>query len=138
MYIRIEKGSVVPISRQIAAQIRALCSADTLKPGERMPSVRQLARELGVNQNTVLRVYERLTAAGLLEMKQGRGTFVAGRMPRNEIRDQRRKFIEEWNQLVRQGRMLGLPDDELHQLLDAALSESLGDQSLPPEKGSKS
>ena len=103
-----------------------------------MPSVRQLARDLGVNQNTVLRVYEQLTAAGLLEMQQGRGTFVAAHMPKNELRDQRRKFIEEWNQLVRQGRMLGLSHDELHQLLDTALSESLGDQNPPSEKGSKS
>ena len=42
-----------------------------------MPSVRELARDLGVNQNTILRVYERLCGEGLLEMRQGQGTFVA-------------------------------------------------------------
>jgi GntR family transcriptional regulator len=138
MFIRIQKGSVVPISRQIAGQIRALCSADTLKPGQQLPSVRQLARDLGVNQNTVLRVYEQLTAAGLLEMKHGRGTFVAARMPRNELRDQRRRFTEEWNQLIRQGRMLGMSHDELHQLLDTTLSEPLDNGNPAPEQGSKS
>ena len=48
-----------------------------LSPGERLPSVRELARELAVNQNTVLRVYERLSGEGLLEMRHGQGTFVA-------------------------------------------------------------
>ena len=77
MFLRIEKGSSAPISRQIAHQIASLCAAGSLKPGERLPSVRELARDLGVNQNTILRVYERLSRDGLLEMRQGQGTFVA-------------------------------------------------------------
>ena len=67
MFIRIEAASGVPITRQIAGQIRAQCAVGSLAPGERLPSVRALARELAVNQNTVLRVYERLTMEGLLE-----------------------------------------------------------------------
>ena len=46
MFLRIEKGSAVPISRQIAEQIATLCASGTLRPGERLPSVRELAREL--------------------------------------------------------------------------------------------
>ena len=64
MFLRIEKGSAVPISRQIAEQIATLCASGTLRPGERLPSVRELARELAVNQNTILRVYERLVRRG--------------------------------------------------------------------------
>jgi GntR family transcriptional regulator len=64
MYIRVEKGVSAPISRQIAEQVRAQCLAGVLKPGDCLPSVRQLAKELAVNVNTVLRVYERLTAEG--------------------------------------------------------------------------
>ena len=79
MFLRIEKGSAVPISRQIADQIATLCASGGVQPGERLPSVRELARELAVNQNTVLRVYERLCGEGLLEMRHGQGTFVAGR-----------------------------------------------------------
>ena len=79
MFLRIEKGSAVPISRQIADQIASLCASGGVQPGERLPSVRELARELAVNQNTVLRVYERLCGEGLLEMRHGQGTFVAGR-----------------------------------------------------------
>jgi DNA-binding transcriptional regulator YhcF (GntR family) len=44
MFLRIEKGSAVPISRQIAEQIATLCASESLRPGERLPSVRELAR----------------------------------------------------------------------------------------------
>ena len=81
MRIRVETSSGMPITRQIAAQIRAQCASRALKPGDRLPSVRALAAELAVNQNTILRVYERLTAEGLLERRHGDGTFVADRVP---------------------------------------------------------
>jgi GntR family transcriptional regulator len=57
MFLRIERGSAAPISRQIAQQIASLCASGSLDAGERLPSVRELARDLAVNQNTILRVY---------------------------------------------------------------------------------
>ena len=125
MLVRIEKGSAVPVSRQIADQIRAQCLSGRLAPGTQVPSVRQLARDLAVNQNTVLRVYERLTAERLLEMRHGEGTFVAGRMPPRQLGGQRVKFMEELTQLVRQGRLLGIEDSGLHALLDDILASPL-------------
>lgn len=65
--LRIEPSSGVPITRQIVDQIRTQCASGNLRPGDRLPSVRELARELAVNQNTILRVYERLTGEGLLD-----------------------------------------------------------------------
>src|SRR5262249_29183313 len=113
MFLRIEKGSAAPISRQIADQIRALCLAGTLKPNELLPSVRQLARELGVNQNTVLRVYERLTMEGMLERRHGDGTYVAPQPPTWRMDTQKQQFAEEFKQLARQGQMLGLTRADL-------------------------
>ena len=121
MFLHIERGSSTPISRQIAEQIAALCAAGSLKAGERLPSVRQLAQELTVNQNTVLRVYERLSADGLLEMRHGDGTFVSGNATRRRMEKQRRQLIDELGLVVRRGIMLGLPADELRQLLEAAI-----------------
>ena len=85
----------MPITRQIAAQIRAQCASGALQPGERLPSVRALAAELAVNQNTILRVYERLTAEGLLERRHGDGTFVADRVPSGQMRAQRQLLRQE-------------------------------------------
>lgn len=120
MFLRIEKGSAVPISRQIADQIATLCASGTLRAGERVPSVRELARELAVNQNTVLRVYERLCGEGLLEMRHGQGTFVTGRMSKTRMAAHRSRLIEELRQIVRQATALGLSPDELHELLAEA------------------
>src|SRR5215510_10856872 len=101
MFLRIEKGSAVPISRQIADQIASLCASGTLSPGERLPSVRELARELAVNQNTVLRVYERLCGEGLLEMRHGQGTFVATPAANHDLTAHRRRLVDELRQIAR-------------------------------------
>ena len=69
----------MPISRQIDAQIRAQILAGSLRAEDQLPSVRGLARELAVNVNTVFRVYERLAADGLIELRHGDGTYVAPR-----------------------------------------------------------
>ena len=131
MFLHIERGSSTPISRQIAEQIAALCAAGSLKVGDRLPSVRQLAQELTVNQNTVLRVYERLSADGLLEMKHGEGTFVAGNPSRRRFEKQRRQFVDELGLIVRRGLMLGMVPDEVRQLCDEALETNAA--LAPPE-----
>ncbi|HVT27965.1 MAG TPA: GntR family transcriptional regulator [Lacipirellulaceae bacterium] len=120
MFLRIEKGSSVPISRQIADQIAALCASGGVRPGERLPSVRELARELAVNQNTVLRVYERLCGEGLLEMRHGQGTFATGRMSKARMAAHRGRLVDELRQIARQAAGLGLSKDELHELLNEA------------------
>ncbi len=125
MLIRIEKGSAVPISSQVAEQIATLCASGKLVPGERLPSVRELARELAVNQNTILRVYERLVRDGLLEMRHGQGTFVAEDIGGSTLVAHRKRLLEEFRQLARQGVALGLDSDDLHELLTTALDEVL-------------
>jgi len=122
MFLRIEKGSSVPISRQIADQIASLCASGGVKPGDRMPSVRELARELAVNQNTVLRVYERLCGEGLLEMRHGQGTFATGRTSKTRLDAHRVRLVDELRQIGRQAIGLGLSNEELHELLDEATS----------------
>jgi GntR family transcriptional regulator len=121
MFLRIEKGSAVPISRQIVDQVAALLASNALRPGERLPSVRELARELAVNQNTVLRVYERLAAEGLVEMRHGQGTFVAAGSRRGQLAAHRERLVEELRQIARQAAGLGLTGEELHELLAEAV-----------------
>jgi DNA-binding transcriptional regulator YhcF (GntR family) len=120
MFLRIEKGSAVPISRQIADQIATQCASGGARVGDRLPSVRELARELAVNQNTVLRVYERLCGEGLLEMRHGQGTFVTGRMSKARMAAHRARLVDELRQIARQATGLGLTTDELHDLLAEA------------------
>jgi GntR family transcriptional regulator len=132
LFLHIERGSSTPISRQIAEQIAALCAAGSLQAGERLPSVRQLAQQLTVNQNTVLRVYERLAGEGLLEMRHGEGTFVAGNATRRRFEKQRRQFIDELELVIRRGVMLGIPEAELRQFCDEAICQVAEDS---PQSG---
>lgn len=128
MFIRIERGSSSPISRQIAEQIRAQCLAGVLKPGRCLPSVRHLASELAVNVNTIVRVYERLAAEGLVELRHGEGTFVLPpATPASsgvELKEQRGQFSREFEAHVRRGLLLGLTTAELRGMLTAAASEA--------------
>lgn len=128
MYIRIEKGSAVPISRQIADQIRAQCLAGLVQPGYCLPSVRQLAKELVVNVNTIVRVYERLAAEGLVEMRHGEGTYVlppsAATEVAAELKQQREQFWREYESTIRRGLLLGLTVVELRRTLTTAASDT--------------
>lgn len=88
-----------------------------------MPTVRALARELGINPNTVARAYRELEREGLLEAGAGRGTFVKAlptRLGAAERRGRLKPFVER---LVSEGRLLGLSDAELRGLLQRALRE---------------
>jgi GntR family transcriptional regulator len=118
VFIRIETSSGVPITRQIVDQIRNHCAVGTLAPGDRVPSVRQLARDLAVNQNTILHVYEKLTSEGLLERRQGDGTYVSDRLPRGRVKAQRELFEQEVDRLVHRAVVLGFTGDEAGKMLE--------------------
>jgi GntR family transcriptional regulator len=128
MYVRIERGVSAPISRQIADQIRAQCLAGRLSAGQCLPSVRQLARELVVNVNTVVRVYERLAAEGLIEMRHGEGTFVltapASTDGAADLKHHREQFAREFQGVVRRGLLAGLTLAELREMLTAAVNDT--------------
>lgn len=73
----INPSDPAPIWRQIEEGIRRLIALGALHPGGAVPSVRDLARDLRVNPNTVARAYQRLSEGGVLMVKRGEGTFVA-------------------------------------------------------------
>ena len=77
MFIRIEPSSSVPIYRQISDQIRYQIASGILKPGDKVLSVRELASQLAVNQNTILKVYNELCRSNVLRIERGEGTFVS-------------------------------------------------------------
>jgi len=134
MFIRIESSSGVPITRQIVDQIRSHCASGTLAPGDRLPSVRQLAKELLVNQNTILRVYERLTVEGLLERRQGDGTYVADSLPRGRAKAQREVLAQEIDRLAHRALDLGVEAGEIHALFDESIRRIAREREQQREK----
>lgn len=76
--LAVDRSAGVPVGAQLAALIRAALQDGTLAPGDRLPSVRELADAAGVNVNTARSVYARLESEGVVRSEQGRGTFVSG------------------------------------------------------------
>jgi GntR family transcriptional regulator len=79
--IRVNTALPTPIWSQIEDAVRHLVASGALRPGDALPSVRDLARAERINPNTVAKAYQRLVDAGVLEARRGEGTFVADRPP---------------------------------------------------------
>ena len=89
--LRLDPHSGVPIYRQIIDQVVGGMAAGALSGGDQLPTVRQLAVDLAINPNTVIRAYRELELRGVLESEQGTGTFISHqKMPRDGAERQRR------------------------------------------------
>ncbi len=87
MFDRIDPRSPTPIYAQIAARVRVAVGAGELKAGDGLPSVRALASRLRVNPATVVQAYRELEAEGLVQMRQGAGTYVTDVTPERRERE---------------------------------------------------
>ncbi|HEY5195168.1 MAG TPA: GntR family transcriptional regulator [Solirubrobacteraceae bacterium] len=75
--LTIDRGGEIPIGVQLAWALRARIGDGRLAPGQRLPGLRELAEMLGINANTARAVYQRMEQEGLIDSRQGTGTFVA-------------------------------------------------------------
>jgi GntR family transcriptional regulator len=91
--MKIDRSDSTLVFEQVAAEIRRAILEGEAKPGERLPPAKDLAAELGVNTNTVLRALRLLRDEGLLEFRRGRGVTVAGTPERTAVLDQARELI---------------------------------------------
>jgi len=77
MFIRINPNSGIPMYRQIMDQVRRAAAVGRLRPGDKLPSVREMSETLEISPITVVKAYNELEHAGAVETRRGRGTFVA-------------------------------------------------------------
>jgi len=91
----IDYRSGVPIYLQIVEQVRQRVSAGELRPGDQLPTVRQMATDLRVNFNTVARAYRLLDEAGLISTQQGRGTYIWEGPTEETLKQLKQKSLEE-------------------------------------------
>jgi GntR family transcriptional regulator len=84
--------SGVPVYRQIIDQVQAGVATGALGPGHQLPTVRQVAVDLAINPNTVLRAYRELEIRGVLETQQGTGTFISHRQLRTDDSERERQL----------------------------------------------
>ena len=121
--ITVDKQSGIPVYIQLGERIRLLIRQGWLQPGDPLPTVRELAVELGINANTVARVYRELQADGVLRLERGVGTSVAeghgGTPAPDGFQELERKALE----LIRLARQAGMRCGELSQLIEARWQE---------------
>lgn len=125
MQIRVIAGSSAAIYRQIADQIRRAVSTGELVVGDPLPSVRELARELVVNPNTVAKAYAELVRDGVLETQAGRGAFVAKKRAVFSKAERLRRIDHVLDTAIAEAITLDFDADELIERLRLRL-ETLG------------
>jgi GntR family transcriptional regulator len=110
--VKIDRSESTAVFEQVAAEIRRAILDGEAKPGERLPPARDLAAELGVNTNTVLRSLRLLRDEGLLEFRRGRGVSVAGTPERTAV-------VEKALELIALGRRHGYRGEELVHIVES-------------------
>ncbi|HBE69496.1 MAG TPA: GntR family transcriptional regulator [Planctomycetaceae bacterium] len=128
MQIKITPGSTLSIYQQIAAQIRQAVAAEQIELGAAMPSVRQLAKDLVVNPNTVAKAYGELVRDGVLQSQQGRGYFVARRKSIFTRRERLRRLDAALDTAIGEAVTLDFSADELSERLQYRLGQLLPKQ----------
>jgi GntR family transcriptional regulator len=116
--------SGVPVYRQIIDQVRGAVASGALRAGDQLPTVRQLAVDLAINPNTVVRAYRELELGGLLETHQGTGTFISTQKVRHADAERERQLTQIVNDAVARAGAAGFTVEDLLEQLRGLASES--------------
>lgn len=105
--------SGVPVYRQLIDQVRTGIASGSLTAGDQLPTVRQLAVDLAINPNTVMRAYRELELGGLLETHQGTGTFISDRKPEKKTVERERQLSQMAGEFAARAGAAGFTLEEL-------------------------
>ena len=97
---RLDNDSGVPVYRQLIDQVQAGIATGSLSMGHQLPTVRQVAVDLAINPNTVMRAYRELEIRGVLDTQQGTGTFIASQRPQIDDADRVRRLDQLIDEFV--------------------------------------
>jgi GntR family transcriptional regulator len=123
---RLDRHSGLPAYRQLVDQVRQALLLGILRPGDQLPTVRDVVEQVAINPNTVHRAYRELEAQGLIEGQPGRGTFVRRSLPglpAGQAALQRRRSV--W---IRAARGAGRDGEAIEALFAEAKRSSEGEE----------
>lgn len=115
---RLDLRSGVPVYRQIIDQVLGGMAAGKLSMGDQIPTVRQVAVDLAINPNTVVRAYRELEIKGVLETQQGTGTFIAQREVQQDDVERSRRLAQLVSEFVARAGSAGFTVEELKEQLN--------------------
>ena len=109
----LDMHSGMPVYRQIIDQVRGAIASGALNAGDQLPTVRQLAVDLAINPNTVVRAYRELELGGLLETHQGTGTFISAQKMKRADAQREKQLAQIVGDCVSRAGAAGFTVDEL-------------------------
>ncbi len=125
MLVKLDFRSREPIYTQIVEQVKHRVTVGALKPGDQLPTVRQLAADLRVNFNTVARAYRILHDDGVISTQQGRGTYILDQ-PIPTATEQRKlrraRLMDLTEQFLNEAERLGYEPDEIRKSVESSLA----------------
>jgi len=137
IFIRIEPSSSVPIYRQIIDQIKYQVATGMLSEGDKVPSVRELAAKLAVNQNTILKVYNELCRENVLKIERGEGTYVSSNKQNIPISERKKAVANSLREVAILAVQLDLPLEQVTELLEKEYKTILSQKAGSLKKDSK-
>ncbi len=122
MSFHLSASSGVPAYLQVVQQVERALRMGVLQPGDRLPTVKEVVADLAINPNTVLKAYRELEGRGLVEGRQGIGTFARRRPagPPPEVLGRLARSLERW---VASAREHGLDEASIQALLRSTAQE---------------
>jgi len=115
---RLDLHSGVPVYRQIIDQVMGGIAAGALSAGDQLPTVRQVAVDLAINPNTVVRAYRELEIRGALETQQGTGTFISRKKVKRDDVERQRQINQLVSEFVSRAGAAGFTIEELQEQLN--------------------
>jgi GntR family transcriptional regulator len=119
----LDMHSGMPVYRQIMDQVRGAIASGALNAGDQLPTVRQLAVDLAINPNTVVRAYRELELGGLLETHQGTGTFISAQKMKRADAEREKQLAQIVGDCVSRAGAAGFTVDELIDVLGGLAGE---------------
>jgi GntR family transcriptional regulator len=126
MHFRLDLKSGVPVYRQIIDQVHGARASGAIGPGDQLPTVRQLAVDLSINPNTVVRAYRELELTGALTTHQGTGTFITHTKVEQTAAERERKLDQLVAEFVSRAGREGFTAKELRNRLKEIINQENG------------
>lgn len=132
LHLHIDERSGVPVYRQMMDQIKYYVAGATLRPGDQIPSIRELAAALAVNPTTVVKAYTELEREGVIEKRHGKGAFIAPEAPSLTQAEQEDALRRSAKQLAVEATQMHVPTPKVITVVREELS------ALGPVRGEES
>jgi GntR family transcriptional regulator len=132
LHFQINPNSGVPVYRQMVDQVKYYVASETLKPGDQLPSIRELAQKLSVNPTTVVRVYSDLEHEGVVEIRHGKGAFVTAAARRMSAAQREQALRTLARHLVVEAAQMGAPASQVLKVIREELADLQETEDLEP------